>query len=97
LTVNSKTLTLKFFQGNTMQTATRQELYMNLIDELFKCPNGEEPNVLDAHLELIDAGLVETMLQVASYMAHQDNQDGAKFLTHVARELAKQLGLYPEL
>ncbi|HAX75659.1 MAG TPA: hypothetical protein DCY88_07465 [Cyanobacteria bacterium UBA11372] len=78
-------------------TATRQELYMSLIDELFKCPSGEEPEVLDAHLDLIDAGLVETMVQLATYMAHQDNQDGAKFLLHVARELAKQLGLYPEL
>ena len=77
-------------------TATRQELYMQLIDELFKCPNGEEPAVLDAHLDLLDAGFVETLVQVGTYMAHNDNPDGAKFLIHVARELAKGLGLYPE-
>jgi hypothetical protein len=78
-------------------TETRQELYMKLIDELFHCPNGQEPEVLDAHIDLIDAGLVETMVQLATYMAHQDNPDGAKFLLHVARELAKQLGLYPDV
>jgi len=35
------------------------------------------------------------MVQVATYYAHHDNQDAAKFLIHVARELSKQLGLYP--
>ncbi len=75
----------------------RQELYFNLIDQLLRCPNGEEPEVLQAHLELIDAGLVQTMLQVATGFAHQGNQDGAQFLIHVARELSKELGLYPQV
>jgi hypothetical protein len=72
----------------------RQGLYMNLIEELLQCPNGQEPDVLDSHADLLDAGLVQTMAQVAAYFAHHDNQDAAKFLVHVARELAKQLGLY---
>lgn len=74
----------------------RQALYMELIDQLLHCPNGQEPDVLDNHSDLLDAGLVQTMTQVAAYFAHHDNQDAAKFLVHVARELAKQLGLYPE-
>lgn len=77
-------------------TVARQELYVNLIEELFRCPNGQEPEVLDAHVDLIDAGLIQTMVQIATVMAHENNQDGAKFLFHVARELAKQLGLYPD-
>jgi hypothetical protein len=72
----------------------RQGLYMNLIEELLHCPNGQEPDVLDSHADLLDAGLVQTMAQVAAYFAHHDNQDAAKFLVHVARELAKQLGLH---
>ncbi len=76
-------------------TQERQTLYMNLIDELLHCPNGAEPEVLDSHLELIDAGLIQTMSQVAAYFAHHDNPNAAEFLVHVARELAKQLGLYP--
>ncbi len=73
----------------------RQQLYFGLIEQLMHCPNGEEPEVLDAHADLLDPGLVQTMTQVAAYFAHHDNPDGAKFLVHVARELAKELGLYP--
>lgn len=74
----------------------RENLYLDLIDRLLKCPNGEEPTVLDAQPELLDSGLVNTMVQVATMFAHQDNQDAARFLVHVARELAKQLELYPQ-
>ena len=75
----------------------RQIQYFDLIDQLLKCPNGQEPEVLEAQPELIDAPFVETMLQVASSFAHGGNQEGAQFLFFVARELAKQLGLYPEV
>jgi hypothetical protein len=78
-------------------TTQRQNEYFSLIEQLISCPNGQEPDVLDAHSDLIDAGLVNAMMQVATYMAHQNNEDGAKFLVHTARELAKQLGLYPQL
>lgn len=74
-----------------------QDRYMNLIDQLLKCPNGQEPEILDQHPDLLNAGLVQAMTQVAAYFAHHDNQDSAKFLIHVARELAKQLGLYPQV
>ncbi|MEH2159759.1 MAG: hypothetical protein V7K38_01645 [Nostoc sp.] len=75
----------------------RQQLYFNLIDELLKCPNGQEPQVLESKPELIDSDFVQAMLQVATMFAHEGNQDGAKFLFFVARELAKELGLYPEV
>jgi hypothetical protein len=29
-------------------------------------------------------------------MAHEDNQDGAKFLIFIARQLSVELGLYPD-
>lgn len=76
-------------------TEDRLNHYLSLIDELIRCPNGTEPDVLEAQPELLDAGLVRTMMQVATVFAHQDNQDGAQFLMHVARELSIQLGLYP--
>lgn len=74
----------------------RQQQYLSLIDQLLKCPNGQEPELLDANLELIDENFINTMVQVAAGFAHNNNHDAAKFLIHVARELAKQLGLYPE-
>lgn len=75
----------------TAEQSDRQNLYAALIDKLFQCSNGEEPEVLDAHSDLLDQGLIKMMIQVATYYAHHDNQDAAKFLIHVARELSKQL------
>ncbi len=75
----------------------RQTQYFNLIDELLRCPNGQEPEVLESQPELIDSGFIHTMLQVATMFAHEGNQDGAQFLFFIAKELAKQLGLYPDL
>ena len=77
-------------------TEARQAQYFDLIDKLLQCPNGQEPEVLEAHSELIDANLVESMARVATMFAHEGNQDGAQFLFFIARELAKQLGLYPD-
>ncbi len=75
----------------------RQEEYFKLIDRLLRCPNGKEPEVLDASADLIDENLIKTIMQVATIMAHENNQEGSKFLIFIARQLAKQLGLYPEL
>lgn len=74
----------------------RSQEYLELIEQLLRCPNGKEPEILDARMDLIDVGLVSMMMRVATSMAHQDNQDGAKFLIYIARELSRQLGLYPE-
>jgi hypothetical protein len=78
-------------------TEQRQDLYLDLIDRLLKCPNGQEPEVLEAYPELLDAGFVQTLVRVATLFAHEDNQDASRFLVHVARQLAKQLGLYPQV
>jgi hypothetical protein len=78
-------------------TDHRQDQYFDLIDRLLKCPSGHEPDVLDSQPELLDAGLVKSLMQVATMMAHQDNQDAAKFLIFLARQLSKELGLYPQV
>ncbi|MDJ0619473.1 MAG: hypothetical protein QNJ63_22470 [Calothrix sp. MO_192.B10] len=78
-------------------TEERQNLYFSLIDRLLKCPNGQEPEILEAEPELLDAGFIHTILQVSAAFAHQGNSDGAEFLVHIARELSKQLGLYPQV
>ncbi len=80
-----------------MTTNQRQKEYFQLIDRLLRCPNGKEPEVLDASAELIDENLIKTIMQVATIMAHENNQEGSKFLIFIARQLSKQLGLYPEL
>lgn len=80
-----------------MTNNQRQEEYFKLIDRLLRCPNGKEPEILDASADLIDESLIRTIMQVATIMAHENNQEGSKFLIFIARQLARQLGLYPEL
>ena len=75
----------------------RQQEYFQLIDRLLRCPNGKEPEVLDASTDLIDENFIKTVVQVAAMMAHENNQEGSKFLIFIARQLSKQLGLYPKL
>lgn len=58
-------------------------------------PQWEGPQVLDSQPDLLDAGLVKPLIQGATMMTHQDNQDAAKFLIYVARQLSKGPGLYP--
>ena len=82
---------------NPQISEERQNQYFQLIDKLLKTPNGKEPEVLQANSELIDADFIRTALRVATIFAHEGNQDGAKFLIHIARELSKELGLYPDL
>jgi hypothetical protein len=74
----------------------RQTRYFALVDRLLACPNGEEPEILNAEPDLLDAEFVQVLMQTASYFAHQDNGDAAKFLIFIARELSHQLGLYPQ-
>lgn len=85
------------FQISTFRNDFRESSQIFTRYRLLSCPNGQEPEILDAQPDLLDAALVKTMMQVATIMAHQDNQDAAKFLIHVARQLAKQLKLYPQL
>lgn len=84
-------------QAQQQQPPQRTEQYLTLISKLLQCPNGQEPEILDQHLDLIDERFVSTVMQVAMQFAHENNPDGAKFLTHIARELSKQLGLYPDV
>jgi len=80
-----------------MTEPQRQEEYYQLIDRLLGCPSGEEPEILEASGDLIDENFIRTVVQVATVMAHENNQEGSKFLIFIARNLARELGLYPEL
>jgi hypothetical protein len=77
-------------------TTVQYEKYYDLIDDILRCPAGQEPQVLDQRPDLLDAGLVVTLIQVATSLAHNNQQDAAQCLVHVARALAKELGLYPQ-
>jgi tetratricopeptide (TPR) repeat protein len=71
----------------------RNSRYLNLINELLSCPFSEVSAILNANQDLIDAGLVQVIEQVAAMKEEKDARYSAKFLIDVARQLAEELGL----
>ena len=43
----------------------RTQAYLNLINQLLSCNDGDEPRILQENLELVDEELVEVMVAVA--------------------------------
>ena len=64
----------------------RLAAYLQLIQALLECPNGEEDDILHAHRELVDADFVLVMEAVAAGMAAEDNSNAA-WLQNVAAQL----------
>jgi len=71
----------------------RNQAYIELIEELLSCPSGEEVQVLENHEELIDAGFVQMMGQVAEMLREEGNQETANYLIYGASQLAERLEL----
>ncbi|MFM6073627.1 MAG: hypothetical protein ACKPB9_18905, partial [Dolichospermum sp.] len=57
------------------------------------CNNGDEPRILQENLELLDEGLVQTMVAVAQQYGEAGNENEAQFLMNMAQQLAQALGL----
>jgi CHAT domain-containing protein len=79
--------------------ADRQEAYLELVRALLECEGGTEADILEAHPELVDEGLVMTLLGVAKMMAKQNDPESAstiEWLTDFAAQLAQALGLGTE-
>jgi hypothetical protein len=84
-------------QINQSDSPEQLEDYFALIDKLLSCPNGQEPEIIQANQSLIDADFIKAALKVATIFAHEGNQEGAEFLVHIAREISKELGYYPDV
>ncbi|MBW4680834.1 MAG: tetratricopeptide repeat protein [Microcoleus vaginatus WJT46-NPBG5] len=70
----------------------RIEAYLALIESLMTCTSGEELEILNANLDLIDAGLVETMQMVSAKLEQEGNHDAAEFLQEFATQLNAAMG-----
>jgi CHAT domain-containing protein len=66
----------------------RQNAYLKLIRALLECPSGMEPEILNANRELIDAGLVQTMVEAADMLADRGDTDNSNYLRNMAAILA---------
>ena len=67
----------------------RSQDYLNLINALLNCPSGEEGQILNANQDLLDAGLLQAMAQVAEFLEKRGDRNAANFLIDVARHLAE--------
>ncbi|MDY7002886.1 MAG: CHAT domain-containing tetratricopeptide repeat protein [Cyanobacteriota bacterium] len=69
------------------------EAYLNLINQLLTCPNGDAPQILNANRELLDKEFLLTMAQVAEQLEANDNQNAADFLRRLGSQLVEALGI----
>ncbi|NEQ68174.1 MAG: tetratricopeptide repeat protein [Symploca sp. SIO2D2] len=69
------------------------QAYLELINKLLNCPNGEEAQILQANTELVDAGLVKVMAAVSEQIAEKGNGNAANWLKNFAAEIAQMLGM----
>ncbi len=80
------------FVAQTLPTAPsdeRQQAYLQVIQELLECPQGQEGQVLAQHRDLLGPGLVRTMQQVANQLATNGDTQAAEYLHQWAQELAR--------
>ena len=69
----------------------RIEAYLALIQALFQCENGQEPALLEANAELLDAGLVAVMKQYADFLEQQGDSNNGRWLLNMAQQLEQIL------
>ena len=75
---------------------TRTQVYLQLIETLLTCPKGEEPQILQANLELLDSGFLQVCEVVAEKLAGDGQKNHANFLWNLASQLGKLLEMNDE-
>ncbi|MCC3465293.1 MAG: tetratricopeptide repeat protein [Microcoleus sp. PH2017_29_MFU_D_A] len=70
---------------------TRAQAYLQLIQTLLTCPNGDEPQILQANLELLDRGFLEACEVIAATLTQQGQENAASFLQNLASQLGQFL------
>jgi CHAT domain-containing protein len=71
----------------------RTQAYLNLINQLLTCNQGDEPRILQENQELLDQGLIEVMIAVAQQFEGAGRENEAQWLMNMAQQLAEALGL----
>ncbi|NJM60796.1 MAG: tetratricopeptide repeat protein [Oscillatoriales cyanobacterium RU_3_3] len=66
---------------------TRDRAYLQLIHTLLNCPNGEEPQILEDNIELLDREFLKTCESIAETLAQQGGENGANFLRNLVTQL----------
>jgi CHAT domain-containing protein len=69
----------------------RAQAYVNLIEQLLTCADGEEPNILQANQELIDPEFLQEMENYATGLEQQGNNNPAAWLRNMSQQLGQFL------
>ncbi|MEG4329710.1 hypothetical protein Q5688_30970, partial [Microcoleus sp. herbarium5] len=75
---------------------TRAQAYQQLIQTLLTCPNGDESQILQDNLELLDGGFLQACELVAENLTQQGQENAASFLRNLASQLGELLGMNDE-
>ena len=71
---------------------TRLQAYVNLIEQLLTCADGEElNNILQGNQELIDRQFLQVMENYAAWLEEQGNNNNAAWLRNIAQQLGQYL------
>ena len=71
----------------------RIQAYLQLIYSLLNCADGQQIELLQANVGLLDSALLEVMELVAAELAEKGNQNAADWLFNFASQLAEVLGI----
>jgi hypothetical protein len=71
----------------------RLQAYYQLIKSLLNCTDGEEPEILAANQELLDAGFVQTVEEVSQICSQHGDEKTANWLQGLAMQLREGLNL----
>ncbi|MEG4800651.1 CHAT domain-containing protein [Microcoleus sp. ARI1-B5] len=80
-------------QGTQGGNADRNSVYLQLINALLSCRNGEEEQLLQANSQLLDAGFLQACEAVAATLAEEGEENGASFLRNLASQVGEFLGM----
>ncbi|MBU7582309.1 MAG: CHAT domain-containing protein [Nostoc sp. TH1S01] len=69
----------------------RQQAYFNLIRSLLDAPSSKAPKILAAHEDLLDAGLVQKLEEVAQMCSQHGDENTANRLQNMAMQLREEL------
>ncbi|MEZ2246892.1 tetratricopeptide repeat protein [Microcoleus sp.] len=70
----------------------RMNAYWQLIQKLLECPTEEEWQILNAHSDLLDPGLLGMIIADAKQFDDRGNQNAVNFLNDLALQLGEFLG-----
>jgi CHAT domain-containing protein len=74
----------------------RAQAYLQLINALLTCPNGEEPEILQDNLELLDQEFLLVCEVIAENLAEEGGENAANFLRNLVSQLGQLFGMNDE-